>query len=188
MKLVIVILGMSLLARAESLAFKDKHTTLTLMKNHNLVQGKVKASGSAEVNNKSFDIVNLKIKLESKTLMFKDKSDSQFFKSDSFFAAEKFEYMIFTSSKLKLTSSDGVKKIYHGDMEVKIKNKSEVVKIQAEFVNNKSQCLLEFPLEIKDRTAKLGLKFNSKKYTSEVELGENLIDDKLSFSFSLKCN
>lgn len=188
MIIVYILLNLSLVSRAESLALKDKLVILSLTKNHQLLEGKIKAIGSAEINPKNLEISQLKVKLHSKTLQFKDRKESDFFKSDSFFAADRFEEMIFTASKLKRLSSDGVKQVFSGDMEVKIKNRSEMVKIQAELIKTKNQCLIEFPLEIHDRTAKLGLKFNSKKFSSEVELGENLIDDKISFSFSLKCN
>lgn len=188
MMIYIIVLSFSLFAAAEPLIFKDKQITLSLIKNHNLIEGKIKGSGTAEINQSPSEIKNLKIKLQSRTLQFKDKKDSDLLKSKDFFSANKYEIMQFTGAKLKHSGVDGNSQIFAGQLEVKIKDKVEMVKIQARFKKTKDECELDFPLEIKDRTNPLGLKFNSKKYSSEVELGENLIDDKLSFSFSLKCN
>lgn len=129
------------------------------------------------INNNKIDSGNFIFQIDK--IKYSEKKIETMMKSDDFF-----EVSVYPTAKMEIIDSKKIKEnknliTYLWTAKIEIKGLQETMSIQAE-VNQSGNKVKSITFDISDRTV-FDLKFNSKKYTSENQLGENIIDDKVSF-------
>lgn len=162
---------------------------LNMTKNNKLVVASMTLGKSSQVLMTQDQLKDLKVYLLVDSLKSSDEKFMELLKSSALFDSKNHKFIEVSSvESLKLGPKKGEEQIFSGSFVLKVKNKSQKIRGDIILKKSPSDCSLSFTIDVPDRTKNLGLKYNSKKYSSEVELGENIIDDKLSFSIQAKCN
>lgn len=144
---------------------------------------KSKSSVSFEKN----ILTKLTVNIDMNSLATDKKEVLELLKGENFFNVNRFPIAILKSTSVKLLKkiSDS-KNEYEVLAELTIKNKTKSIKVTGVVEKKSRSCSADVDYQIEDRT-KFGLKFNSKKYTPEVQLGEQLISDHIDLKISLEC-
>lgn len=162
---------------------------LEIIKNNRVIEAPMDLSRQSRILIEKDFLKELKIFLVVDSLNLADAQLLELLKSSVFFDSKKYKFIEVRSlSNISLDKMQNIGQSFSGKFLLKVKNKSQELEGNGILIRTSKECRLSFSVVIPDRTKKLGLKFNSPKYNSVVELGENLIDDKFSFSIKAKCN
>lgn len=144
---------------------------------------KLKSSVSFEKN----ILTGVVVSIDMNSLTTGKKEVLDLLKGDSFFNVNRFPSAILKSTSVKvLKKISDSKTEYEVFAELTIKNKTKPIKFTSVVEKKSRACSADVDYQIEDRT-QFGLKFNSKKYTPEVQLGEQLISDHIDLKISLEC-
>lgn len=145
----------------------------------------LKSKSSVKFEKNTLTELNLKIDMNS--LVTEKKEVLELLKGESFFEVNRFPIATLKSNRVKvLKKISDSKTEYEVLADLTIKNKTKSARFTTVVEKKLKTCKAEADYQIEDRTL-FGLKFNSKKYTPEVQLGEKLISDHIDLKISLEC-